>query len=393
MDSYLIYTSRDSQQIIVLLSKGETTLGRRDDNDIFLLDEQTSKYHAIVMSSDSGCFLKDRASANGVRLNGVRIAANTLVALSEGDTVGVGTFDLLFSQKEDYGLLVSELGSKKSRTSSKDKLLKGERKSSKADLLSPLTPQQTRKPLNVDFVALNENIPKPEPQKKTNPMPSTPINDNTIEPKLSAKLNNAGEPIIKIDNEPSRAESVKAMAKRFEQSNIGIFYLKKDKTRSSSLSDSVKSIDKHPLPSRTQTLHSKHSNNFNDSLSKNNSGSSSSISSSRNTDVKRYQGPISPMNLEFWMAQKVTCKIIESKYLKTDAFEPYCVCRIDNDEATEFRTQTCADDSFWSEGFEIDVTTGFKELKFVVWNANKLGLDRPLGKVLLPKSRFHFLGV
>jgi pSer/pThr/pTyr-binding forkhead associated (FHA) protein len=65
----IVYCGRDGLKHIYDISTKETTLGRRDDNQIFLPDELTSKYHAIVLTTSEGIFLKDKNSANGVKLN------------------------------------------------------------------------------------------------------------------------------------------------------------------------------------------------------------------------------------------------------------------------------------------------------------------------------------
>jgi hypothetical protein len=41
-----------------------------------------------------------------------------------------------------------------------------------------------------------------------------------------------------------------------------------------------------------------------------------------------------------------------------------------------------------AEPFIFDVTNGFRDLKFTIWNSNPLGQDKPLGKIVFPR---HFL--
>lgn len=104
----LIYCGKDGRKLFAELSQEQTTLGRRDDNHVFLPDELTSKYHAIVIKTDNHYYLKDRNSANGliyltagVRINEKIIAPDTLVELRDRDVISIGSFNLLFILNAD----------------------------------------------------------------------------------------------------------------------------------------------------------------------------------------------------------------------------------------------------------------------------------------------------
>jgi pSer/pThr/pTyr-binding forkhead associated (FHA) protein len=64
------------------------TIGRAEENDVVLFDEQgVSRRHARISQGDGGCFLEDLESANGTLLNGAKVKKESL---SEGDTIGIG---------------------------------------------------------------------------------------------------------------------------------------------------------------------------------------------------------------------------------------------------------------------------------------------------------------
>ncbi|KAI8910758.1 hypothetical protein BC831DRAFT_492691 [Entophlyctis helioformis] len=78
------------------LSKEITTIGRKDDNDIVLTDNKTSKYHAEVTHTTDGYCISDKHSSNGVRVNDNLIEPGKLYLLVDNDNVMVGGISLLF---------------------------------------------------------------------------------------------------------------------------------------------------------------------------------------------------------------------------------------------------------------------------------------------------------
>lgn len=96
-DAKLTFTRKDAERVEIGLFRDETTVGRRDDNTICILDEQASKYHISIYRIEACCFLKDKASANGTYLNGNRVAQSQLIRLADGDTIGIGAVSFVFS--------------------------------------------------------------------------------------------------------------------------------------------------------------------------------------------------------------------------------------------------------------------------------------------------------
>ncbi|EGF80341.1 hypothetical protein BATDEDRAFT_35058 [Batrachochytrium dendrobatidis JAM81] len=78
------------------LSKEITTIGRKEDNDIPISDGKISKYHAEVLRSAEGYFIRDKNSSNGVRVNGNLIVPGKPTQLKDGTTVEIGGISLEF---------------------------------------------------------------------------------------------------------------------------------------------------------------------------------------------------------------------------------------------------------------------------------------------------------
>jgi S1-C subfamily serine protease len=63
-------------------------IGRGTDNDIVLVDDQTSRHHATVLELGGRLSIRDEHSTNGTFVNGARIAAPT--PLHPGDRIQIG---------------------------------------------------------------------------------------------------------------------------------------------------------------------------------------------------------------------------------------------------------------------------------------------------------------
>jgi Mg-chelatase subunit ChlD len=71
-----------------------TRLGRAADNDVVLQDPQVSRHHAVVSLSGSQWTIADLGSANGTRVNGVRIDQPR--PLQPGDVIVLGSNQMIF---------------------------------------------------------------------------------------------------------------------------------------------------------------------------------------------------------------------------------------------------------------------------------------------------------
>ncbi|MBC7252259.1 MAG: FHA domain-containing protein, partial [Anaerolineae bacterium] len=74
--------------------KANTRLGRAPDNDIVLQDAQVSRHHATITFSGASYVIADLGSANGTKVNGVRIDQPR--PLRHGDIIAVGSEQLVF---------------------------------------------------------------------------------------------------------------------------------------------------------------------------------------------------------------------------------------------------------------------------------------------------------
>jgi len=80
----------------VILNRHETKIGRRDDNDIVLSNVSVSRYHARIVDEGGQFHVIDVGSANGVIVNGKRVAERGMLKL--GDEIAVGKFVLRFCE-------------------------------------------------------------------------------------------------------------------------------------------------------------------------------------------------------------------------------------------------------------------------------------------------------
>jgi len=75
------------------LGKASVSLGRAVTNDIVLGDARVSRTHARLECSPAGCMLFDLGSANGTRVNGMRVEQTEL---KPGDKIALGNTQLRF---------------------------------------------------------------------------------------------------------------------------------------------------------------------------------------------------------------------------------------------------------------------------------------------------------
>jgi hypothetical protein len=75
------------------LEKGETTVGRHPDSDVFLDDITVSRRHAVFVTDGLVTTVRDAGSLNGTYVNRVRIDETVLAS---GDEVQIGKFKLAY---------------------------------------------------------------------------------------------------------------------------------------------------------------------------------------------------------------------------------------------------------------------------------------------------------
>ncbi len=75
------------------------TIGRHQDNDIYLPDKNINQHHARIIKHLGGYYLEDLTTKNGTYVNSQRVL---VCALQEGDIVNIGQFKLYYSSSNAY---------------------------------------------------------------------------------------------------------------------------------------------------------------------------------------------------------------------------------------------------------------------------------------------------
>lgn len=81
----------------IVLGSGATTIGRSEDSDIIIEDEQVSRYHARIECAGGVCTVEDLQSANGSFLNGHPVSR---AVLTSGDRLRIGSVDMTYRAVE-----------------------------------------------------------------------------------------------------------------------------------------------------------------------------------------------------------------------------------------------------------------------------------------------------
>jgi pSer/pThr/pTyr-binding forkhead associated (FHA) protein len=84
------------------------TIGRSDNNDLVIVSEAVSRYHAVIEADGQGNYVvKDNQSKNGVQVNGHTVAS---APLKDGDVVQVGNFVFRFGSASAMAVVEDQLG-------------------------------------------------------------------------------------------------------------------------------------------------------------------------------------------------------------------------------------------------------------------------------------------
>lgn len=89
---------REGAKVFPLTEGKPLFIGRARECDIHLPDVSVSRRHAVILSKNGLCGVKDFDSFNGTLLNGVRIT--TPQALNYGDVLGISSYSLVFMAKD-----------------------------------------------------------------------------------------------------------------------------------------------------------------------------------------------------------------------------------------------------------------------------------------------------
>ena len=78
------------------LPKRPLSIGREAGRDIQITDPKVSRQHAVVRFADGGYVIAAANARNGVKINGIKIEAET--RLNEGDKIALGDSVLQFTE-------------------------------------------------------------------------------------------------------------------------------------------------------------------------------------------------------------------------------------------------------------------------------------------------------
>jgi hypothetical protein len=81
-----------------VLAKGNTTVGRHPESDIFLNDVTVSRHHCRFVLDDDTLAVEDSGSTNGTYVNDARVDRSNL---GPGDEVLVGRFHFVIAHGDD----------------------------------------------------------------------------------------------------------------------------------------------------------------------------------------------------------------------------------------------------------------------------------------------------
>ncbi|KAJ3329039.1 hypothetical protein HDU76_008759 [Blyttiomyces sp. JEL0837] len=128
------------------LIREKTTIGRRDDNDVTLQDSQVSKFHAIVERRDTGYYIKDLKSANGVKINLRLLEPDRFYKLNDGDQVMIAFIKLTFQddRRDIEKPKISNNNNSNTSTNGSDENL---------DLVTFFTPEQRYEEISAEIPA------------------------------------------------------------------------------------------------------------------------------------------------------------------------------------------------------------------------------------------------
>ena len=89
----LVYTDIEGKRRLAKLKSGRNTIGRRTQNDIILNIATVSRHHASIILEGGQYLLNDAGSANGTKVNGVRVKGE--IILEHKDVISLGECELI----------------------------------------------------------------------------------------------------------------------------------------------------------------------------------------------------------------------------------------------------------------------------------------------------------
>jgi adenylate cyclase len=97
----LVYRDEGTDRVVPV--SRDLVLGRSDECDVVLSAVGISRRHARLVVSEDTCCIRNLASENGTRVNGVSVAETVL---ADGDHILLGEFPLIFRRRFDHEIVV-----------------------------------------------------------------------------------------------------------------------------------------------------------------------------------------------------------------------------------------------------------------------------------------------
>lgn len=99
MSCLVVISGRAKGRTFKITPDHEAVVGRISECDVCIADPHISRRHCVISAGQTGYFIKDLGSANGVVLNGVKV---TDAALKDGDKLQFGKVEVEFHQEERF---------------------------------------------------------------------------------------------------------------------------------------------------------------------------------------------------------------------------------------------------------------------------------------------------
>jgi predicted component of type VI protein secretion system len=100
MSCLVVTTGRAKGRTFKITPDHEAVVGRISECDVCIADPHISRRHCVISAGQSGYFIKDLGSANGVTLNGTKITSEA--PLKDGDKLLLGKVEIEFHQEERF---------------------------------------------------------------------------------------------------------------------------------------------------------------------------------------------------------------------------------------------------------------------------------------------------
>ncbi len=93
---HLRYINAEGKAIYFTLGEQQVVIGRSEDADISIIDDEISRYHTAIILWDGDYVVKDLKTSNGTLLNGENV---DVAVLKNGAIIRIASHDIFFEDK------------------------------------------------------------------------------------------------------------------------------------------------------------------------------------------------------------------------------------------------------------------------------------------------------